>query len=300
MSQRAWGILSGMSTYVLWGVLGVFWVLLKAVPAVDVLAYRFLFSLLFMALILTIQRSWSAFFHTIKALWQSKKLIWVVLSATVISINWGTYIYMVGHGQATEASLGYYIMPLLNIIVAIVFFKEKLTRLTSIAVSLVVIGVALFAIQSGKLPFNTLLLALSFCIYGVIKKKIVLPASFSLTLETLVCCPIALGYLWLGSTHSFFSFDSKTMLLLALSGIVTAVPLLLFTVAAKNLDFLTLSFIQSINPTIQLVVAIFLLHEAFNPHKLIVFAFIWSGVIIFTIDSIQAYRKAIFDTRSLS
>ncbi len=294
MQERTKGVISGGVSYVLWGVLGLFWALLKEVPALDILAYRFIFSLVFMAIFLTFQKNWGVFFESVRALWQSGKIIWVILSSLFIALNWGTYIYMVGHGQATEASLGYYIMPLLNVIVAVFVFREPLSKINLLAVILATTGVVLLTVQTGSLPINTMILAFAFCFYGILKKQIALPASFSLTLETVVCFPLAVGYLFFSETQSFFSYDGVTITLLLMSGAITAVPLLLFTIAAKSVDFLTLSFIQYINPTIQLLVAVFLLHEAFDPHKLIVFAFIWAGILLFTIGSIRSYRQAIF------
>lgn len=294
MQNRTKGIITGVSSYILWGVLGLYWSLLKEVPALDILGYRFIFSLVFMAVILSFQKQWTSFFVSVKTLWQSGKIIWVILSSLFIAINWGTYIYMVGHGQATEASLGYYIMPLLNVVVAVFFFREPLTKTSVLAVLFATIGVVLLTIQTGSIPFNTMIVAFAFCFYGVLKKQIALPASFSLTLETMVCFPLAVGYFFFSKTPSLFSYDGLTISLLVLSGVITAVPLLLFTVAAKSLDFLTLSFIQYINPTIQLLIAVFFFREAFDPHKLIVFVFIWIGIAIFTIGSIHSYRQAIF------
>lgn len=294
MEEKSVGILSGLVSYLFWGVLGLFWALLAIVPALDILAYRFVFSLVFMALILTVQRDWRAFFLAVNTLIQSKKIIWVALASFLIAVNWGTYIYMVGHGQATEASLGYYIMPLFNVAIALIFFKEPLTKTSFFAILFAAIGVVWFTIQTGSLPINTLILATAFCLYGVIKKKIQLPASFSLMLETIMCVPFGLVYLFFFTDVSFWPYSPLVMVLLVLSGIVTAVPLLLFTVAAKNVDFVTLSFIQYINPTMQLIVAVFFLHEAFDPHKWFVFTFIWLGIAIFTIGTIHEYRQVMF------
>lgn len=293
MQKRTKGVISGCTSYVLWGVLSLFWALLKEVPALDILAYRFIFSLIFMVVVLSFQKNWRAFFASVRTLWQSGKIIWVILSSLFIALNWGTYIYMVGHGQATEASLGYYIMPLLNVVVAVFVFREPLSKINLLAVILATTGVVLLTVQTGSLPINTIIMAFSFCFYGILKKQIALPASFSLTLETIVCFPLAVGYLLFSNTLSFVSYDGLTITLLMMSGAITAIPLLLFTIAAKLVNFLTLSFIQYINPSIQLLVAIFFLHEAFDPHKLIVFAFIWVGILLFTIGSFYHYRQAI-------
>ncbi|GMA70628.1 putative transporter YojE [Leuconostoc litchii] len=290
MENRRLGITSGFAAYVMWGLLGVFWELLSVVPAMDTLAYRIVWSLVTISVVLTIQKNWIEVWHTVVTLINNHKIGWIILSAFLISINWYLYINMVTHQQATEASLSYYIMPLMNVAVAVIFLHEKLSRSKIIALILVIIGVIILTVQTGSLPFNTLLMAASFCFYGLIKKQVPLPATISLTLETVTVTPIALIYLLL-SPHVMNQDGIKITLLLIMSGILTVIPLLLFAVANKNTDFITLSFIQYLNPTIQLLMAVFVLHEAFNWHKVIVFAFIWSGILVFIFGSLSNYQK---------
>lgn len=290
MENKRLGIISGLSAYLLWGMLGVFWELLSVVPAMDTLAYRIVWSLVTISVVLTFQKSWKEVWHVIIELIQNHKMGLIILSAFLISINWFLYIDMVTHEQATEASLSYYIMPLMNVVVAVLFLHEKLSRSKIVALILVIIGVVILTIQTGSLPLNTLLMAATFCFYGLIKKQVPLPATISLTLETLFVAPIALVYLFL-SPHVMIQNGPKITILLIMSGILTVIPLLLFAVANKNTDFITLSFIQYLNPTIQLLMAIFVLHEAFNWHKVIVFAFIWTGILVFIIGSLNSYHK---------
>ncbi|KRK40481.1 EamA family transporter RarD [Loigolactobacillus bifermentans] len=290
MENRRLGVSTGLASYSLWGLLGVFWETLHAVPAFDTLAYRIVWSIITIALVLTVQRDWRRVGQTLKQLVTQRKLGWIVLSSVFISLNWLIYIYMVTHQQATEASLGYYIMPLINVLVAVVVLHERLSRGRLLALGFVVIGVAVLTLQSGQLPLMTLMMAASFCFYGLIKKQVPLPATISLTLETLFVLPLAVGYLWWSPYHILQSGPQVTVLLM-LSGVVTVIPLLLFAVAAKNTDFVTLSFLQYLNPTMQLLMAVFVLHEPFQMQQLLVFGLIWIGVLIFTIDNVVANRR---------
>lgn len=292
MENKKIGLTTGLASYIIWGLLPIYWGLLHIVPAMNTLSYRIVWSMATMLIVITVQHDWRTLITIIKDLFAAKKLRWIVMASFLISINWFIYIYMVGHHQATEASLGYYIMPLMNIVVAVLFLHESLSRNKLIAISLALIGVIILTIQSGSLPLNTLLMAASFCLYGLIKKQVPLPATMSLTLETLFVFPIAAIYLIWFAPGSIFAYTSSVTTLLIFSGVITVIPLLLFAVATKNLDFITLSFIQYLNPTMQLLVAVLLLHEAFDVHKLIVFAFIWAGIIIFAIGSIRSYRQS--------
>lgn len=286
MEKRQLGIGTGLAAYSLWGLLGVFWEMLHT-PAFDTLAYRILWSIITIALVLTVQRDWRTVGQTLKQLVAQRKLGWIMLSSLFISLNWLIYIYMVTHHQATAASLGYYMMPLINVLVAVVVLHERLSRGRLLALGFVIVGVTMLTVQSGQLPLLTLLMAASFCCYGLIKKQVPLPATISLTLETLFVLPLAVGYLWWSPYH-FTQGGAQVTLLLVLSGIVTVIPLLLFAVAAKNTDFVTLSFLQYLNPTMQLLMAIFILHEPFQSQQAVVFALIWIGVLIFTIDNVLA------------
>lgn len=292
MENKKIGLTTGLASYIIWGLLPIYWGLLHIVPAMNTLSYRIVWSMATMLIVITVQHDWRTLITTIKDLFAAKKLRWIVMASFLISINWFIYIYMVGHHQATEASLGYYIMPLMNIVVAVLFLHESLSQNKLIAISLALIGVIILTIQSGSLPLNTLLMAASFCLYGLIKKQVPLPATMSLTLETLFVFPIAAIYLIWFAPGSIFAYTSSVTTLLIFSGVITVIPLLLFAIATKNLDFITLSFIQYLNPTMQLLVAVLLLHEAFDVHKLIVFAFIWAGIIIFAIGSIRSYRQS--------
>ena len=290
MEKRRLGISSGLAAYTLWGLLGIFWELLSVVPALDTLAYRIVFSLLTICIVLTVQRDWVTIWWTTKQLIKNRKIFWIILSSYLISINWFIYIYMVTHHEATEASLGYYIMPLMNVVIALMFLHEKLSRSKAIALLLVIIGVVILTIQTGSLPLNTLLMAASFCLYGLIKKQVQLPATISLTLETIFVAPVAIIYLMI-SPHVMTQDGLGVTTLLILSGIITVIPLLLFAVATKNTDFITLGFIQYLNPTIQLLMAIFVMNESFSWHKAVVFLFIWLGILVFILGNMHGLQR---------
>ncbi|MDN7145546.1 EamA family transporter RarD [Liquorilactobacillus mali] len=290
MEKRRLGISSGLAAYTLWGLLGIFWELLSVVPALDTLAYRIVFSLLTICIVLTVQRDWVTIWWTTKQLIKNRKIFWIILSSYLISINWFIYIYMVTHHEATEASLGYYIMPLMNVVIALMFLHEKLSRSKAIALLLVIIGVVILTIQTGSLPLNTLLMAASFCLYGLIKKQVQLPATISLTLETIFVAPVAIIYLMV-SPHVMTQDGLGVTTLLILSGIITVIPLLLFAVATKNTDFITLGFIQYLNPTIQLLMAIFVMNESFSWHKAVVFLFIWLGILVFILGNMHGLQR---------
>ncbi|MFT8825045.1 MAG: EamA family transporter RarD [Liquorilactobacillus mali] len=290
MEKRRLGISSGLAAYTLWGLLGIFWELLSVVPALDTLAYRIVFSLLTICIVLTVQRDWVTIWWTTKQLIKNRKIFWIILSSYLISINWFIYIYMVTHHEATEASLGYYIMPLMNVVIALMFLHEKLSRSKAIALLLVIIGVVILTIQTGSLPLNTLLMAASFCLYGLIKKQVQLPATISLTLETIFVAPVAIVYLLI-SPHVMTQDGLGVTTLLIFSGIITVIPLLLFAVATKNTDFITLGFIQYLNPTIQLLMAIFVMNESFSWHKAVVFVFIWLGILVFILGNMHGLQR---------
>ena len=290
MGNTRLGVTSGLLAYIFWGVLGIFWELLHAVPALDTLAYRIVWSLVTIFLVLLFQNSWRTVWQTIVTLTHNRKIFWIMLSGLLITVNWYIYIAMVTHNQATEASLGYYMMPLMNVAIAVLFLHERLSPAKLVALLLVVIGVVLLTKQTGALPLSTLLMAASFCVYSLIKKQVPLPATISLALETLCVAPFAAIYLLLSPHMLTQNGPTGTGLIIA-SGAVTIIPLALFAVATKNTQFMTLGFIQYLNPTMQLLVAVFMLHESLSWHKIVVFGFIWAGIAVFVLESVYHYRR---------
>ncbi|MBU5365643.1 EamA family transporter RarD [Enterococcus devriesei] len=281
------GLLYGFSAYIIWGILPLYWKLLGEVGSVDVLFYRIFWSLIFMTLYLIALKKIPLFIQEVKELLKNRRhTIAIISAAFLISINWGVFIYTVSIGQVQQASLGYYINPLLNVLAGAFYLKEPLSRQAKLASLAALTGVVLLTIQTGVFPINSLLLATSFCLYGLTKKQLNLSAATSITLETLIIAPIGLIYLFFLSDVGFMNYSLTTNLLLMGAGIVTAIPLLLFATAVKKLSYITIGFLQYINPTIMLIMAIFLFHEPYQLPQFIAFAFIWLGIIIFVVGNL--------------
>lgn len=282
MEENRSGLKFGISSYLLWGFIPIYWKLLPAVPAFDILCYRIIWSLGFMALYLFVTKKYTGFLAEWHDLRQNKrKLAIVFLAAIMITINWGAFIYAVSQGNIQDASLGYYINPLVNVLLATIILKEPLERNGKIACILAFIGVVIITIQAGHLPVSSLIMAFAFSFYGLIKKGLTVSSTTGLTIETLIMTPFAFLYLFLGPAQGFMNYELSTNLLLAGAGVITAVPLLLFSEAAKRLSYITLGFLQYMNPTIQLLLAIFLFRETYTFSQFIAFCFIWLGIIVF-------------------
>lgn len=286
------GLIYGVGAYVLWGILPLYWKLLGAVGSVDILFYRIIWSLFFMLIYLIGLRRIPLFIQEVKALLKSKRATLAIFAAAIlISLNWGIFIYTVSIGQVQQASLGYYINPLMNVLAGALYLKEPLSKQAKLASLSALFGVILLTIQTGVFPFNSLFLALSFCLYGLTKKQLQLSAATSITLETLIIAPFGLIYLFFISPAGFIQYSLNTNVLLLGAGIVTAIPLLLFATAVKKLSYITIGFLQYINPTIMLLMAIFLFHEPYALPQFIAFAFIWLGILIFVIGNLWELRK---------
>lgn len=286
------GVLFGFAAYVFWGIVPLYWKLIQGVGSLDILCYRVIWSFIFVGIYLLIAGKFRSFLAECRALWQDKrKLFAVICAAILISINWGTFIYTVNAGQVTQASLGYYMNPLVNVLLAMLILKEPLSRTGKIACLFAFIGVVLLTVQTGRIPVASLVMAFSFSIYGLIKKGVTLSSTTGLTIETFVILPFALLYLFFGSSEGFMTYDFSTNLLLAGAGIITAIPLLLFAEAAKRISYIVLGFIQYINPTIMLLMAVFLFHEPYTPEQFMAFGFIWLGIAVFTYGNIAGWLK---------
>ena len=282
------GTLLGIGAYVLWGLITLYWKLIQGVSPLETICYRIIWSFVFMILFLFISGKWSSFIEELKELLKNKKQTFlIVLAAILISINWFTFIYSVSIGRVTEASLGYYINPLVNVLLATLFLKEKLSRSGKIACVLVVIGVLLLSIQTGRIPYPSLIMAFSFSLYGLIKKRIPISSTTGLTVETFIIFPFALLYILFLSPVGFMHYPIQTNLLLMGAGVVTAIPLLLFAEAAKSISYITLGFIQYINPTIMLLLAVFLFKETYSVAQFTAFGFIWFGIGVFTYGTLR-------------
>ncbi len=290
MSENKRGLLYGLLCYCIWGLFPLYWRLLEHVDSLEILAHRMLWSGIFMMV----------FFLGIKKMHLRSHLkgwhhyLLLLLTGLLMTFNWGLYIWAINHGYILESSLGYYINPLLNVLLGCLFLRERLSRAQLIALLLAAVGVIYFTVDYGRFPFISICLAASFAIYGLCKKKIGLSASASLTVETMWMMPLALLYLSFLISHNasaFNHFNISTWLLLMLAGVVTAVPLLLYNKAAERITLSALGFLQYVSPTGQFLIGVLVYHEPFTTAHLICFGCIWSGLIIFSCDLLRNLKK---------
>ena len=278
MNKEQKGIAFALSTFFMWGVFPIYFKLLADVGAVQVLAHRIVWS----AIILFALLYFSSKLRQVFRLLSIKKVALNLLaSGVLISINWGVFIWAVERGQILETSLGYFINPLFSILLGAIFLKERLSKASKISLFIVVIAICVQIYDLGSLPFISLILPASFAFYGLIRKKVRVPSTHGLFVETMLTLPFALGfllYLW-SVGEARLAFDS-TGFLLAFSGVVTILPLLTFNSAAKYLRLSTLGFFQYLSPSISFLLAIFLYNEPLGMLKLASFVLIWASLAI--------------------
>lgn len=279
--NRVAGIWFALLAYTAWGFLPLFWKTLQEVPAWEILAHRIVWSLVFVAVVLMINGGWRRFG---KFLSHGKTVGVTLISGVLISLNWVTYIWAVNSDHVVEASLGYYMTPLFNVLLGVVVLKERLNFWQMVSFVMAGIGVAILTIHYGSLPWVALVLTFTFGLYGLVKKTVQVDSVMALALETLLVTPAALFYL--GLLHSqgngvFLGSMSLTLLLMA-AGVATAAPLLFFSMAAKRIPLSMIGFFQYLAPSISLVLGVFWFHEPFTLAHLFSFGFIWVGLILYT------------------
>jgi len=288
MNKDNKGYLYGFIAYIAWGILPFYWKILQHIDSKEVLAYRILFSSLFIFLALIALGKIKETSFEIKDILHNKtKLMYMSLGALFISMNWLLFITSVSSGNVIDASLGYYMNPLVNVIIAVIILNEKITKPAIIACIFAVIGVIILSISTGKFPWTAILLAVTFSLYGLTKKKVDISSSTSLFMETFILAPFALCYLAFYSSTGFISFDLGIILTIIGTGIVTVIPLLLFSIAAKRVSYIALGFIQYVSPTLMLISAVFLFKEIFSIAQLSGFISIWIGIAIFICGNIS-------------
>lgn len=279
--------MAALSTYLIWGVLPLYWNLLARAGANEILAHRIIWSFVFMVVVLMVTKRWQSFKEDCRALWQDKKRgAILLLAAFTISLNWLTYIWAVNHGHVIDTSIGYYINPLMSVLFGIVFFRERISGLKKISLLLAAIGIVLMTYQLGKLPWVAVVLAVSFSVYGALKKQLHLNPFSSITLETLLMVPFAvpyIGILMMSPANHFSLATPDLALYLMGTGVVTAVPLVLFSYGANLLPLNVLGFFQYISPTIGLLLGIFFFHETFGMAQISALGFVWAAIVLFTV-----------------
>lgn len=285
------GYLLGLLAYCVWGMFPLYFKTLDGIPAEEVIVHRVLWSALFGAGLLLIWRH--------RGWWQAlcshpKHFLLLAVSGALIASNWLIYVWAVHYDRMVEASLGYYINPIVNVLLAMLFLRERLRRLQWWAIGLATMGVALQVWSLGKVPWISLALAFSFGFYGLIRKQAPVAALPGLAVETWMLVPLALAWLWLnptaGSMQSEF-WGSSEMFWLAAAGPVTLLPLLCFNEAAKNLPYASLAFLQYITPTVLLLLAVMHFNEPFAARSWIFFGFIWAALALYSWDAWRVLKR---------
>lgn len=283
--------LNVLGCYILWGLLPIFWKLLAGVNSAYVLAQRIVFSCVFCLAVILIRKNGGEIGKIIKNKSERRKFF---LCGILISINWGVYILTVAMGRILEASLAYYMNPLFSVLIGAIFFKERLSRVQWASVALAFAGVMFSVIRYGEVPYLAIIIGLSFALYGALKKGIKADSETSICMETMAVLPIALVFIAYAQFSGFTTFSSLTTaeaLLLIATGPITSIPLMLFAKGIKETSIVTSGILMYINPTLQLLVGVFIYNEAFTQTNAITFAFVWAAVILFVFDSLRKQKK---------
>lgn len=273
-------------TYVCWGLLTVFWNLLGEVNSIYILTQRILWSMVFMAVYITVFRKWNEILPIFR---DRKKLGICFVCGILITINWGVYIYAVNSGHVLDASLGYFIEPVLVGAIGVLIFREKLSRFEKVTFAFAAAGLLYMVVMTRTFPVMALLIAGSFAAYGAVKKMIQVPPYVSLFMETLCMAGFALLFVVYADTHAMGSvgvLEGAQFLLLPACGVVTSIPLLLFNIGVKQIPYYISGILMYINPTLQFVMGLFYFHEPLDRNRLTAFVVIWIGI-LFTV-----YEKA--------
>lgn len=285
------GMLYAIAAYAMWGLFPLYWKALQHVPALEILSHRMTWSLLFVLILLLLRGRW-AWLKT--AVSQPKTLLLFTASAVLLSVNWFVYIWGVNAGFIVETSLGYFINPLVSVLMGVFFLGERLRTGQWLAIGLAALGVIYLAVRYGALPWIALTLAASFALYGLIRKTAPLGSLEGLSLETALMFVPALGYLIyleVTGTAAFGHVDGVTTLLLAFAGVATAVPLLLFAAGARLIKLATIGILQYIAPTLQFLIGVLVYHEPFTADRLVGFSLIWLALLVYSAENIWTNRR---------
>ncbi|WP_057911415.1 EamA family transporter RarD [Peribacillus muralis] len=294
VNEQKEGAIYAALSYMMWGIVPIYWKFLQGVGATEILAQRVLWSFVFMLVLLMFMRKWQAFVDYFKYIVRNPKLFAALLTASLlVTANWGVFIWAVNSGKILDTSLGYYINPLVSVLLGVIVLKEKLSGAQVMSFVLAGIGVLILGIHFGTIPWVSLVLAMTFGLYGLAKKMIKAESAIGLTLETMMVTPLALGYLIYLSTEADMQFftNGSTGLLLVGGGIVTALPLLYFAKGAEKIPLSMLGIFQYIAPTLSLLIGVFVYHESFTKAHLLAFLFIWSALAVYTL-SITKWGQA--------
>jgi chloramphenicol-sensitive protein RarD len=286
------GLIAGIAAFVTWGLIPGYWKFLRTVSPPEILAHRFVWTSLFLVLVLSWQKRWPE----VKMVLRSRRAtLYCLTSGLAVATNWFFFIFAVLIDRVLETSLGYFMTPLVNVLFGALLLRERLTRLQLISVFLAASGVLYLTFGYGRFPWIAVTLCTTFGLYGLLRKKSGTAAIPGLFLETIMLVPLALGYLVFLKTNGTLVFDRAgwpLLLLLISSGVVTAVPLFWFGYAARHLRLTTLGFLQYLAPTISFFLGVFLYHEPFTRGHLITFGLIWLALALFTFEAVTRWRSA--------
>ena len=276
------GIVYAIFAYLIWGTMPLYWHLLSHISPYEIVAHRVLWSAVLM-LIVSVLIFKTDFRSILKS---RKKMLYLLCTSALITVNWTLYIWAVEKGHVVDASLGYYINPFMNVILGVLFLKERLSRIQKIAIGCALFGVIYLTFSYGTFPFVAIVLATTFALYALLRKKAQVEAMPALTVETAMALPIALGFLvmtFVNHTNSYEITDISTVALILLAGPITAIPLFLFGKAAETVSMTTLGFVQYLSPTLQLLIGVLIFKEAFTNAHIICFSSIWLGLGLYTV-----------------
>jgi chloramphenicol-sensitive protein RarD len=291
VSETQRGLAYGFAAYGLWGVVPLFWKLLAHVDPLEVLAHRVIWGALTFVIIAQLAGVGPAVWAAAR---ERRTLVVMTLSGTLLAINWGTFILAVSSDRLLDASLGYFINPLVSVALGTIVLRERMRRLQWLAIGSALAGVALLGWQVGRVPWISLILAMSFGSYGLVRKTAKVDSLVGSTIESALLVPIAVTYLMIlaaGGGGRLGNTDGVELGLLVATGVVTAGPLLLFTSAARRLPLSTIGFLQYLTPSMQFLIAVFVFDELFTPDRLVAFGFIWFGLVVFSLDLWRAATR---------
>jgi chloramphenicol-sensitive protein RarD len=287
MNPARTGYVFGLAAYLMWGLFPLYWKLLRPAGAVEILSHRVVWSFLLVLAVITVARGWR---RIVALLRQPRKLGLVVLAAALISVNWGTYIYGVNSDHVVETSLGYFMNPLVTVLLGVFVLGERLRAAQWAAIGVGAVAVAVLTVAYGRVPYIALTLAVSFGLYGLIKKRLSVPAADGLLLESGALAVPALAFLITLGARGHATFGASQpghVALLVLGGAVTAVPLLLFAGAANRIPLSAIGLLQYLAPVLQLSIGVFIFNEPMPPARLAGFALVWLALAVFTWDGVR-------------
>tara|TARA_R110000751_G_C13795394_1_gene483446 strand:+ start:82616 stop:83515 length:900 start_codon:yes stop_codon:yes gene_type:complete len=285
------GVIFALAAYTMWGIAPMYFKLLTSVPALEIVMHRIIWSTLVLGVLLLVLNKFS---QVLMAIRDPKVMIILSISGMLLALNWLTFIWAVNNNYLLEASLGYFINPLFNVFLARFFFQETLTRLQFLAVLVALTGVMFLIFSHGQIPWVAFALAITFSIYGLLRKKANVESMPGLMIESSIMLPFALLY-WViiePLSGNMFANTLDLNIKLILAGIVTTAPLLCFTAAAKRIRFTTLGFFQYVGPSLMFLLAVLYYHEPLDLARVVTFVFVWTGLLIYVYDSARIYRKS--------